>query len=235
MFDPSGLKERYRKLVGWNSPWVNYWTETVAQKKDTGAPIAEGELGLREEVMVKDNDFALIETGIADLSTQPSPSTDGSLVDSIHSSTSPSDTVNSTLVRGPELPTLGSPTKSADKATAKAVQKAEKEAANAAQKAKKTLMKEAKAADKALKKQHEAERKTKKGIIPPRHFIVLPTGLGRVLGGVENWERIQIGGVQDEVAAHCGLFVRGQNLDYDGLVGKVGKRVLGWCETIPQT
>ena len=226
MFDPSGLKERYQKLVGWNGPWVNYWTETVARKKDTGAPIVDGEHGVKEEAKVKDNDAALIEIGIADPSAQPS---DGSPVDSLESSATPSDTVNSSQIQAPESPTP------ADKVTTKATQKAEKEAAKTAQKAEKARVKEAKAADKALKKQHEAELKIKKDIIPPRHFIVLPTGVGRVLGGGENWEQIQIGGVQDEVAAHCGLFIRGQNLDYDGLVEKVGKKVLGWCEAIPPT
>lgn len=238
MFDPSGLKERYQTLVKWNGPWVNYWTETIARKKDTGALIAEGEGGAKEEAMVEDNDAALIETGMAELSTQPSPSTDGTPVESLKSPISPSETESPTTstVQEPESPTLGPPTKSADKAATKAAQKAEKEAAKAAQKAEKTRTKEAKAAEKAIKKRREAELKAeKKGIISARHFIVLPTGLGRALGGGENWERVQIEGVQDEVAAHCGLFIRGQNLDYDGLVERVGKKVLGWCETIPRT
>ena len=72
------------------------------------------------------------------------------------------------------------------------------------------------------------ERKMKGG----RHFIILPTGLGRKFGGEGNWEKVIIGGVDDEVAAHCGLFIRGQNLDYDGLVGKVGNRILQWCQRL---
>lgn len=69
------------------------------------------------------------------------------------------------------------------------------------------------------------ERKIKGG----RHFIILPTGLGRKFGGEGNWQKVVIGGVDDEVAAHCGLFIRGQNLDYDGLVDRVGQRILDWC------
>jgi hypothetical protein len=62
-----------------------------------------------------------------------------------------------------------------------------------------------------------------------RHFIVLPTGLGKKFGGGENWEKIIIDGVDDEVAAHCGLFIREQNLDYDGLLERVARRILQWC------
>ena len=80
-------------------------------------------------------------------------------------------------------------------------------------------------------KRDEAEQKAKKNI-SSRHFVVLPTGLGRVLGGGHKWEPVIIAGVQDEVAAHTGLFIRGQNLDYDGLVERVGQKVLGWCETL---
>jgi hypothetical protein len=62
-----------------------------------------------------------------------------------------------------------------------------------------------------------------------KDFIVLPTGLGRRFGGGENWEKVIIGGVDDEVAAHCGLFIQGQNLDYDGLLERVGRQILRWC------
>jgi hypothetical protein len=65
-----------------------------------------------------------------------------------------------------------------------------------------------------------------------RHFVVRPVGLGKGLGGVERWEKVQIAGVEDEVAAHCGLFIPGQNLDYEGLVERVGKRVMVWCEQL---
>ncbi|CAK5283448.1 unnamed protein product [Mycena citricolor] len=64
------------------------------------------------------------------------------------------------------------------------------------------------------------------------HFIVLPAGVVGLLGGSEKWEKVPIGGVSDEVAGHCGLFIRGQNLDYDGLVQRVGARILDWCEVL---
>ncbi|TRM61051.1 hypothetical protein BD626DRAFT_502537 [Schizophyllum amplum] len=81
--------------------------------------------------------------------------------------------------------------------------------------------------EKALTKEQKALTKEQK----PRHFVVLPTGLGQILGGGERWESVPIAGVEDEVAAHCGLFIRGQNMDYDGLVARVGRKVMDWCET----
>ena len=65
-----------------------------------------------------------------------------------------------------------------------------------------------------------------------RHFVALPTGLGAILGGGEKWEKVRIDGVEDEVGAHCGLFIRDQNLEYEALVERVGQRVLRWCERL---
>jgi len=65
---------------------------------------------------------------------------------------------------------------------------------------------------------------------PGHHFVVLPTGFGEVLGGAKKWEKVLIEGAEDEVAAHCGLFIRDRNLDYDGLLERVGRRIFGWCE-----
>jgi hypothetical protein len=207
MFDAPGMKERYATLVAWNGLWVNYWTETLPRRKEDGVVVIEGvsEKDTHEE-RDRVNDVALLETGMA------GPSADAE-----------QDTGTDVLSGLQEMPpTLDQRTQSEIKMETKAAEKAEK-----------ARLKEQKAANKALKKQREAELKArKKGIVPPRHFIVLPTGLGRALGGSDKWETVVIGGVQDEVAAHCGLFIRGQNLDYDGLVERVGKKVLTWCETI---
>ena len=205
MFDAPGLKKRYATLVAWNGLWVNYWTETLPRRKGDGAAVIEGvtEKDTHEE-RDRVNDVALLEMGMAAPSAEQDTGADAS----------------SDLQEIP--PALDQRTESEIKMETKAAEKAEK-----------TRLKEQKTADKALKKQREAELKARnKGIVPPRHFIVLPTGLGRALGGSDKWETVVIGGVQDEVAAHCGLFIRGQNLDYDGLVERVGKKVLTWCETI---
>ncbi|KAF8801071.1 hypothetical protein BYT27DRAFT_7245382 [Phlegmacium glaucopus] len=50
------------------------------------------------------------------------------------------------------------------------------------------------------------EKKTQ-GLKSRQHFIVLPNGLGQVLGGMNKWEQVLIGGVEDEVTAHTGLFI----------------------------
>lgn len=86
---------------------------------------------------------------------------------------------------------------------------------------------------KGSRKKREAYGKNEEqrsNIRPGRHFVVLPTGLGEVLGGASKWEKVLIEGVEDEVAAHCGLFIRDRNLDYEGLVERVGRKILGWCE-----
>ncbi|XP_006455156.1 hypothetical protein AGABI2DRAFT_153208 [Agaricus bisporus var. bisporus H97] len=78
-----------------------------------------------------------------------------------------------------------------------------------------------------IKKSNETSGK-KRG----RHFIVLPTGLGKIMGGERCWEKVIIRGVEDEVAAHCGIFIREQNLDYDGFLGRVGAKVIQLCEAL---
>ncbi|KAJ7835983.1 hypothetical protein B0H13DRAFT_2678258 [Mycena leptocephala] len=118
------------------------------------------------------------------------------------------------------------PASSDPKAVAKAA-KAEEKERRALEKARE---KELKKIQKQRAKEEKDTKARSKGK-PGHHFIVLPTGLGKILGGGEKWEKVVIGGVEDEVQAHCGLFIRGQNLDYDGLVERVGQRVLGWCET----
>jgi hypothetical protein len=60
------------------------------------------------------------------------------------------------------------------------------------------------------------------------HFSVLPTGLGRILGGGSKWENVKIRGANTEVEAHTGLFIPSQNLDYDDLVERVGNKILTW-------
>ena len=55
-----------------------------------------------------------------------------------------------------------------------------------------------------------------------KHFIIqLPKGLGHILDGVDKWEQAPIGGAEDEVKAHTGLFKPGRNFDYERLVDRV--------------
>ncbi|KII91625.1 hypothetical protein PLICRDRAFT_38433 [Plicaturopsis crispa FD-325 SS-3] len=218
MFDPSGLKNRYTRLVQWDGQWVNYWTETVPRGQRVigdGDTVRSGSgdgngVGVGEETAV-DNDIALLENGTAALHTKDD---------------TPSERSSDLPV--PSSPTHGPPTKSDAKAALKAEKSKEKAAQKAQKERDKAARKEEKAREKALKQAQKAQSKTHVA----RHFITLPTGLGRALGGSDKWESVLIGGVDDEVAAHCGLFIRGQNLEYEELVERVGSRVLQWCEAL---
>ncbi|KAF8869632.1 hypothetical protein CPB84DRAFT_1914865 [Gymnopilus junonius] len=81
-------------------------------------------------------------------------------------------------------------------------------------------------------KEANREKKSARKSKAHRHFVVLPNGLGSVLGGIDKWENVPIAGVEDEVSAHTGLFIPEYNLDYESLVAKVANRVLGWCQCI---
>ncbi|KAJ7644969.1 hypothetical protein FB45DRAFT_301304 [Roridomyces roridus] len=87
----------------------------------------------------------------------------------------------------------------------------------------KELKKREKQLAKEQKKAKEKELKKHR----PHHFVVLPTGLG--LGGSDKWEPVVIS-VEDEVKAHTGIFMRDLNREYEELVDRVGRRVLGWWE-----
>lgn len=141
MFDPSGLKHRYVKLVAWDGLWVNYWTETVPKQtlEDGNSPRSEGSL----------SPLAL-------------------------------DASNMEVQGGEEG-----------------------------------------------KKERKKQKKAKPS--PSRHFVVLPTGLGQILGGGEMWEKVHVHAVENEVEAHCGLFIHEQNVEYAKLVERVGQRIEDWC------
>ncbi|KAG6861149.1 hypothetical protein C0995_003417 [Termitomyces sp. Mi166 len=173
MFNPSGLQERYSRLVEWQGFWVNYWTQTASSL------LPRTDLTIEQEVAAKTDDTiqrVTIENSLSSsLSITPSddlPFPSPLAVSSLNAVPCPTSQV-------------------------------------------------------ALK---IANSKCKGN--PGQHFVVLPNGLGEALGGWENWEKVVIGGVENEVAAHCGLFIRGQNLNYDGLVERVGRKVSGWCGTI---
>ncbi|KAI3613137.1 hypothetical protein WG66_001494 [Moniliophthora roreri] len=216
MFDPSGLKDRYTRLVEWNGPWVNYWTVTLPKHKGSEGSLSASspELG---EALVKENNLALMENGVADNISFDTSSTHSSQPSLSFSTSSKSS-----------IPSMGEDQEGDEKATKAALkeqQKAEKERLKQQKRIEKERAKEVKAAARAAAREKGKEK-------VGRHFVVLPTGLGAILGGGDKWEKVLIAGVDDEVAAHCGMFIPGQNLDYEGLVERVGGKVLDWCETI---
>ncbi|KAJ3893839.1 hypothetical protein GG344DRAFT_86973 [Lentinula edodes] len=175
--------------------------------------------------LLDNNDEALIGAGIANPSENP--------LGSVQSSVEPSaSSGNSMLLDSvPEAPVaLGPKTKSENKAYVKA---AEKEL-RMQQKERKKEMKEIQKNQKAAQKERDTHAKaaTKEKAKGERHFVVLPTGLGAILGGGDHWEQVVIAGVDDEVAAHCGLFIPEQNIDYAKLVERVGLRIIEWCHKV---
>lgn len=58
------------------------------------------------------------------------------------------------------------------------------------------------------------------------HFITLPSSSHEQ--SRRRWLKVKIAGVNDEVAAHCGIFIRGQNLEYEAFVDRVGALVESW-------
>jgi hypothetical protein len=176
----------------------------------------------------------------------PTYSSTADLTSSTDDTTTSAQESLTTSATGPSEPPIHTaPTKSEAKAALKSEEKLRKQLEKERVAIEKDAEKQRKQAEKNLEKRHkEAEKdlqkaqKEEKGKEKDKktrgthHFIVLPTGLGQVLGGGEKWEKVLIKGVEDEVAAHTGLFIPSQNLDYDGLVERVGAKVLGWCERL---
>lgn len=259
MFDPAGLKERYSRLVEWDGLWVNYWTECLAKDEDDDERDREKEGSSEKEREVADNDSALLESQMGSVLLDEDIQRQKEEHKRLSSSTLPSIIIEldpASPVPISSSPEPGSPmphgpsTKSETKERAKTQEKASKEHDKAIKSASKERDKAAKQAskerEKALKqaskerekalKAAEKDRKKREKMSSKepttRHFVMLPTGLGAVLGGGDKWERVRIDGVEDEVAAHCGLFIKDQNLEYDALVERVGQRVLQWCDRL---
>ncbi|KAF8962314.1 hypothetical protein BDZ97DRAFT_1121982 [Flammula alnicola] len=209
MFDPSGLKSRYTRLVEWETEgglWINYWTNTVPRIGSSHVDAGKNEPS--PKVQQIDNDEALTANGIL-----PESEASSTTYTDADPSPTPSDS-----------PLHTAPTKSETKA-------AQKEADKQLKLQEKQFKQEEKSKIKALKQQEKEKSKKNK---TERHFVILPNGLGQVLGGMEKWENVPIGGVEDEVNAHTGLFMPQQNLEYELLVDRVANRILGWCERLPK-
>ncbi|KAJ6625198.1 hypothetical protein B0H10DRAFT_2174303 [Mycena sp. CBHHK59/15] len=168
---------------------------------------------LNAEEEEADNDMALLQTGMTSMSTGESYATADTSLSSSASTSTAAPSISSTLASPSPSDWSLNPPPSGTKALEKAAKAAEKERRSVEKAREKELKK--------IRKQREKEEKDAKARTkskPGHHFI--------------KWEKVVIGGVDDEVAAHCGLFIRGQNLDYDGLVERIGNRVFGWCETL---
>ncbi|KAF5365189.1 hypothetical protein D9758_005348 [Tetrapyrgos nigripes] len=225
MFDPSGLKTRYTRLVSWNGLWVNYWTITPPRKGSSSQgrdPQDHGVDAKQRSQLAAENDVGLIEAGISDGGgLRPiSPST--------HRKSASFSSATSLLSYTSTSPSsLTSDMSDLQISTTPKVESGTTLDPKAAEKERKRRKKEVEKLKKEREKEAKALAKTEKAKVG-RHFIVLPNGLGSYLGGRDKWEQIVVGGVDDEVAAHTGLFIPSQNLDYEGLIERVSSKILGW-------
>lgn len=205
----------------------------------------EGDVAGKDDVSGTPGESVPKEGDVYGTADPPTYSSTADLTSSADGTTSAPESLTTSATSPSEPPIHTAPTKSEAKAALKSEEKLrkqlekervaiEKGAEKQRKQAEKGLEKQRKGAEKDLQKvQKEQKEKGKnKKARGTHHFIVLPTGLGQVLGGGEKWEKVLIGGVEDEVAAHTGLFIPGHNLEYDGLVERVGAKVLGWCERL---
>ncbi|PPQ82590.1 hypothetical protein CVT25_007104, partial [Psilocybe cyanescens] len=211
MFDPSGLKNRYTRLVDWGAGggvWVNYWTTTVPHAKKSHLFTKDAASHRESSHDTLDNNDALVANGILTPTAIPS--------------------YHDTLSKDLDYPLYTGPNSASEIPSPPPYTEPTKAQAKAAEKEEKKLRKqEENAKAKATKQEKNNKLRT------VRHFVVTPTGLGQVLGGLEKWENVPIAGVEDEVNAHTGLFIPSQNLDYEALVERVANKVMGWCERLP--
>lgn len=210
---------------------------------EAGSVERSGEGDVAEDVSGTAGESILEEGDVYGNADPPAYSSTADLTSCANDTTSVPESLT-TSATGPSKPPIHTaPTKSEAKAAFKSEVKHQKQLEKERVAIEKDVEKQRKQAEKDLGKQHkeaekdlhkaqkeEKEKEKNKKTRGAHHFIVLPTGLGQVLGGGEKWEKVLIGGVEDEVAAHTGLFIPGQNLDYDGLVERVGAKVLGWCQ-----
>ncbi|CUA74037.1 hypothetical protein RSOLAG22IIIB_05386 [Rhizoctonia solani] len=110
---------------------------------------------------------------------------------------------------------LKSEQKTLEKEERAARKEEERQAKEAEKQAKKEAKERQKALDAAAKRAREADK-----IDSPHHFIVLPRK-----GTDQNWICIPVAGADSEVTAHCGLFFREENHEYDRMVSDVGNIV----------
>lgn len=91
----------------------------------------------------------------------------------------------------------------------------ERKVKEAAKQAKREEKERQKALEAAEKRSREADK-----VDSPHHFIVLPRK-----GTDQQWICVPVAGADSEVTAHCGLFFRDENLEYDRFMEDVGKVV----------
>ncbi len=216
MFDYTDLWERYNKLEQWNGAWVNFWTETRGHG-ETNEDSGGGPDDKWTERWSTSGGHALV-------------------VGRRERAVSPSVVIEDEFERAMK------------KATEKERKKRDKEESMRKKKEEKIRLKTEKEERERLQREREQAIREGREAPPeviikpteppppspppsnnncevgPHHFITLPWS------SKERWIKVKITGVEDEVAAHCGLFIQSQNLEYDDFVARVGRVVLGWLQ-----
>jgi hypothetical protein len=211
MFDPAGLRHRYKTLSGWDGQWVNYWTITTGFRNVMAHHLAQSLVALgndqfddvtkgreerrekREEKRLEtENAMVLITSGVVeprDLQayTESRPESPAS---SYSRSPSPSPSASSLSLPLPSISLSSPPSHSLSL---------------------------------PVPAQGDYKRHSK------HHFITLPLYFGP---HSPNWVRVSIAGAADEVEAHTGIFMRDRNLDYEEFVGKVGLWLKDLCVSL---
>ncbi|KAG9125950.1 hypothetical protein FRC07_005477 [Ceratobasidium sp. 392] len=110
--------------------------------------------------------------------------------------------------------------KARDKEVKAARKEEERQAKEAAKQAKREAKERQKSLEAAAKRARDADK-----VDSPHHFIVLPRK-----GTDQQWICVPVAGAESEVTAHCGLFFKEENLEYDRLVSDVGNVVRGFWD-----
>lgn len=250
--DKEGLSDRYVALEKWGDSanpdggdWIHFFTVAVKKDKDTGATAASD----ASEVSSVEQSSPYVFHPHRHRATESAPATVGAIPVEINPYGS-DHTEEEVTATGSALEfdrfkeaARREKAKFDKKRTEQAAQKAAEAAAAVAESSKPsrpdeltprgsarssldpsastTSLASHRSADSQSEPSNPSPPAAKKKKHSPHHFIVLPWTMGY------RWQGIPIEGVDDEVAAHTGIFFRSKNFEYDSLVERAGNFVLG--------
>lgn len=208
MFEPRELIQRYKVLEEWNMPWVNYWTVTI-ERTVMEDPMDEKPT----HVDSSGKDFSRVESPVP----VGNYASIGELYEDLESAGrgEPSDRTGSSQI-----------SHSSDASEhLKPPDGFVRTSSNSSQQS----------IEQGKDSKHDTgdsgRSAPKPKVTKPHHFITTPSHHLHARS-VDKWEKVPVRGVKDEVAAHCGIFILSQNLDYTEFVENVATKVIGW---VPRT
>lgn len=216
MFDPKGLRDRYAALEQWHGTWVAFWTETAPFDKVKGE-MEVWKKGEIEEQVLRQEEATILSPDSEDHTEAASPA--GPLLYQIdqHSLS----TISSLDLRVD--PAVSGPmTKQEEKAIKKQAKVDKKERDRKSSSLGEGDRSHTEAELTASQKHQKSQS--------PHHFVVRP--FREPSGFKHRWQQVKIRGAKDEVEAHCGLFIRDINLEYDHFVQRVAEITKGWVDNL---